>query len=189
MATRNPIQRVRAVVALVFLLGAASASAVPLVDPWTISGPGTTSSTQTAFNEWALDYSLNGAGFNDVTWTVSGGPVSTDGDYTFDWNYSGFHAFFAVTAFLISSDGTTLVDVGPQNCCTAPSGGFNYNGSYTFAGVSAGDLIGFTLGGSNFDSNNVLSGTLTLTQDVPAPAPLALIGLGLLALARARARS
>lgn len=166
--------------AIFALIWSAAAQAVPIVDPWTISGPGTTSATGGG-GTWDLSYHLNPAGFSTVQWVVTGGPVTDDGDYALDWIYSGFHAFFQVEAFLTTSTGTTLVNVGPANCCAPPSGGFSYAGSYTFAGVSAGDTIGFIMGGENFDSNNVLQGNLHLVQtNVPAPAGLMLMLLGLL---------
>jgi hypothetical protein len=112
------------------------------------------------------------------------------GDYRFDWDYSGFHAFFQVTAFLSAFDpgGTTpIYSAGPVNCCASPSNGFNESGTYTFLGLSAGDTFGFTMGGSNFDSDNRLIGTLDLTQ-VPEPASVLLLGLGYGALAAQRRR-
>jgi hypothetical protein len=77
---------------------------------WTISGPGTTNGQQLAANEWQLDYTFEPAGFSTQTWTVQA-IAPADGDYTFDWDYNGFHAFFEVTAFLnivISNKNETL---------------------------------------------------------------------------------
>ncbi len=55
-----------------------------------------------------------------------------------------------------------LVQVGPVDCCgAAPSGGFTYTGTTTFA-VQAGDTYGFTFGGSNCDSEPQFNGTLTV---------------------------
>ena len=48
--------------------------------------------------------------------------------------------------------------------------------------------FGFDIGGDNFDSNNVLRGTLNLTQ-VPEPGALALIGFGLAVIGLARRRA
>ncbi len=149
---------------------------------WTISGPGTTNGQQLAANEWQLDYTFEPAGFSTQTWTVQA-IAPADGDYTFDWDYNGFHAFFEVTAFLNTfNPGTTLYSAGPQNCCTTPSAGFDQSGRFTFSNISAGGTFGFTMGGSNFDSSNILQGTLTLNQvTVPEPSSiLSLLALGTL---------
>lgn len=132
---------------------------------WTISGPGTTNTQQVNPGEYSLTYDRPGtAGFSRNTWTVST-VADADGDYTFDWNYIGFHSFFQVRAFLNTfNPNTTLYSAGPVNCCTYPSGGFNESGSFTFSNISAGETFGFTLGGSHFDGTLALSGNLRLKQ-------------------------
>jgi hypothetical protein len=70
-----------------------------------------------------------------------------------------------LNAFVTSGGSTTtlpLVNAGPVNCCTAPSGGFSYSGTTTLT-VQPGDSYGFTMSGSNGDSNGHLDGTLAIT--------------------------
>ena len=92
-----------------------------------------------------------------------------------------------MTAFLTTADGATLYMAGPENCCTPPSGSFNESGVYRFLNVYLGDTIGFQMGGSNFDINNILNGSLNLVQ-IPEPASAALLGLGLLSIGAIRRR-
>ncbi|MDO9092801.1 MAG: hypothetical protein Q8R98_08110 [Rubrivivax sp.] len=168
----------RTALAAAAFLVAGAVQAAPVV--WAITGPGTTSALQAGVTA-TLSYNHSPA--STGTWQVRGTAVEA-GDYSFDWNYSGFHAFFRVTAFLGSTDGDTLVNAGPESCCTEPSAGFNYSGSYTFTGLTAGEVFGFNLGGSHSDSDRRLIGSLLLTQTsmVSAPGTLALAGLALLAL-------
>lgn len=170
-------------VLLTLLCVAQVANAEPI---WTISGPGTTGVSQNGLVTEGT-YSLNPAGYSIQSWELKT-TAPTAGDYEFDWDYDGFHAYFAVTAFLDAFDdsGTTsLYAGGPQNCCTTPSAGFAEAGTFTFTGIDAGETFGFRFGGSNYDSTNLLQGTLQITQItqiVPEPPSIALwslLGLGL----------
>jgi hypothetical protein len=104
-------------------------------------------------------------GVPESTWTFSDNAATT-GTLTFNWQYTGFHAFYEVTALLqvfSGSNTVTLYSAGPVDCCSSPSGGFNVQGAATIA-VTAGQPFGFTVGGSNFDGNSVLNGTLYITN-------------------------
>src|SRR3954468_11555518 len=65
---------------------------------------------------------------------------------------------------------TTLRSAGPVNCCSAPSGGFDYTGTAAF-NLQAGDVYGFHMSGSNADSDRRLIGTLSLSAPVSATNP------------------
>ena len=113
-------------------------------------------------------YFHNPAGFSMETWTFSR-VANNPGTVHLEWTYTGFHAYFQVrvglTAFVAGSlpSTQTLVNDGPVNCCTPPSGGFTYTGTVDLE-VGAGDIYGFQMSGQNGDSNNTLSGTLTVVQ-------------------------
>lgn len=124
---------------------------------WTLSGPGTTSVDGSAESP-TFRYNLNGSA---GTWTATATALES-GTLHYDYNYSGLHAFFRVRAFLRTlNPDATLVDAGPQNCCAAPSNGFSYSGTEIFV-VEAGDVIGFTFGGSHSDSSTILRGLLDI---------------------------
>lgn len=159
--------RLGAAVALLAVL----VSEAALADTWTGSGPGDVKFTVTGTK---FSYDLNPAGFDPQTWTYSA-TAEGAGKQTLLYDYEGFHAFFAVTVFLrayVTRDGQTtyydLVQEGPQNCCTSPSAGFSYSGGVTLL-LQAGDEYGFEMGGSNFDANNILRGSLTISEPFSIP--------------------
>ena len=146
----------------------------PTRSAWSGSGPGTINVVSDGISANPLfTYSLNPVGNPPTrTWDFTTVANST-GALTLDYDYSGLHAWFQVTAFLkaIVNGATvaTLVNDGPVNCCTPPSNGFTYTGSFTF-NVIAGDTYGFQFGGSNGDSNNFLQGTLEVLLPPIVPA-------------------
>jgi hypothetical protein len=159
---------------LLLATGAPQASAASPT-AWTGSGPGTISvgndgTTGLAQFTYHIQPSCCGSG----TWTFST-VANTTGPVDLNWTDAGFYAFFQVRASLhafVTHNGnttsTTVLDVGPANCCDGPpSGGFTYTGT-TKLTVAAGDTYGFTISGSNGDSNGTIQGTLTVgvVQDV-----------------------
>jgi subtilisin family serine protease len=135
--------------------------------PWSGTGTATTTVTSDGTTGNAvLDYSTNGYSGN---WTFNN-TAKSDRKQPITWRYKGYHAWFqvrvAIEQFVIRN-GTeivkqTLQSAGPVNCCAAPSGGFDYTGTATFD-LQPGDVYGFRMSGSNFDSDHRLIGTLTLT--------------------------
>lgn len=157
---------------------------------WTGSGNGSLTVDGDITGGASLAYNLPSANFSAQTWSFLT-TATQAGTYTYDWTYSGNHAWFAVTAFLNSvtnGNSTSLVNAGPANCCSSPSNGFSYSGTTTF-NVAAGDVYGFNFGGNNSDSNNFLTGTLSIAA-VPEPSTYAMLlaGLGMLGFAARRKR-
>ena len=180
LSSSSAARRLAAVTAacLLALSGAAQADIVTW-SSWT--GIGTLTSSQAGKVATFTETSAN-TPFGTHFWTATA-TVVDGGDYSFDYNFSGFFAFFNVTAGIdaLDNSGTTsILAAGPASCgaCNPPSGGFNYSGNYTFTGLAAGETIRIRTYGSNFDSNRAMNSTLTLTQ-VPEPMSLALVGLAL----------
>lgn len=148
--------------------------------PWSGNGTGTTNvisdgtSSPAEFNYSYSNPCHCGASGN---WTFS---TTSDisGSVDLAWTYTGFNAYYEVTAHLSAfvthlgvTTTTSLVSAGPTNCCSTPSNGFSYSGNATL-NVTAGDTYGFTMAGSNYDSNSTLNGTLTITDtETPVAAP------------------
>ncbi|MDA0171325.1 S8 family peptidase [Solirubrobacter taibaiensis] len=136
--------------------------------PW--AGTGTATTTVTAdgtSGNAVLNYSVVGSSGN---WTFSNTAKSAR-TQAIKYRYNGFHAWFqvrvAIERFVIRNGveiaKQTLNSAGPVNCCSAPSGGFDYSGTATFD-LQPGDVYGFRMSGSHFDSDRRLIGTLTLTS-------------------------
>lgn len=87
---------------------------------WQSAGPGTKTITPASgpTPDITFHYEINygGGGAPLTTWTFSNSAAES-GMVTFNWNYSGFHAFFQTQAFLrVFADGpsgTTTIDLVP----------------------------------------------------------------------------
>ena len=145
---------------------------------WSKAGPGNTSITAASGPATGVtfhyDYYPSYVPSSTETWTFS--TVATaDGPASFDWAYSGFHAWFQVRvglqAFADGPDGrvtTPLVSAGPASCCSGPpSGGFSYSGAATLT-VHSNYAFGLIATGSNGDSNHTMRGDITLTNQAPS---------------------
>jgi hypothetical protein len=148
------------------LLSAGSASAAAWPDgPWSGAGTGTTMVTADGTtSDPVFDYSVNG---RSGSWTFSN-TAKTARVQPITWRYKGYHAWNQVTVkieqFVIHAGqeyAKTLRGAGPVDCCAAPSGGFDYTYTTKF-NLRAGDVYGFRMSGSNFDSDQRLIGTLSL---------------------------
>jgi hypothetical protein len=153
--------------AAVLLATARPAAAAKLDAPW--AGGGTATAKVVADGAAAdprFEYSASRSG----SWTFSAVAGSTRA-VPVKWAYTGFHAWFQVRVSLerfVSRGGVdvvneTLANAGPVNCCSAPSGGFTYGGTSTF-NLQKGDVYGFRMAGSNFDSDPRVFGSLTLSE-------------------------
>lgn len=155
----------------------------PVDHPWTGSGSGTTTVVSDGSAGPAVfQYHVFGSPFSGASgaWSFSTTASATQ-TVNLTYDYTGFNAFFEVTVGLeafvthgATTTTTSLVNAGPVDCCTPPSGGFAYSGLVALS-VQAGDTYGFKLQGSNFDSNATLQGTLTVdnpcTQTVTGTVP------------------
>jgi hypothetical protein len=148
------------------LLSAGSASAASWPDgPWSYGGNGAVTATSNgATSDPVINYSYNA---RSGSWNVSN-KAKTARREVINWHYKGYHAWYQVTVKIeqyVIRNGqqtvTPLRSAGPVNCCAAPSGGFDYTGWAAFD-LQPGDVYGFRMYGSNQDSDQRLTGTLTL---------------------------
>jgi len=156
-------------IATILLLGSIS-FAIPPVDAvqiWTASGTGTVTVTDPDIDDdGEAQYTYFNRGFSGSSTFQT--IATTTGTETIDWNLRFFHAFFNVRLNFNGFDPTgviPIINAGPQNCCTFPSGGGVVAGQITFNTV-AGQPYGFTITGSNFDRDNRVLGTLTINKIV-----------------------
>ncbi|MDA0169456.1 S8 family peptidase [Solirubrobacter taibaiensis] len=135
--------------------------------PWAGSGTATTTVNSDAAGNATLNYSVAGS---SGSWTLSN-TAKTARKLPVKYRYNGYHAWFQVRVAIEQFVTRNNVDVtkqvlhsaGPVNCCAAPSGGFDYSGTATFD-LQPGDVYGFRMSGSHFDSDRRLLGTLTVSN-------------------------
>src|SRR4051812_21290884 len=152
--------------AVAFVLLTARPASAAIDMPWSATGTGSVFVHDANPHLW-LTYSAGPS--RSGSWNFSA-VAATSRPLTLKWSYDGTHAWYQVSVSLeryvkrggIEIASERLVDDGPVNCCAAPSGNFLYRGETTFV-LQQGDVYGFRMTGSNFDSNPWLEGTLVLT--------------------------
>jgi hypothetical protein len=157
------------------LFPSAQASAATFDTPWTGAGstPTTVVSNGTTVDP-RVDYNAPGASSGNWSMSVVAGSTRP---VTLAWEASGFYSWFMVKVRFerfIRRGGIdvlreTLVQEGPTSCCSAPSGGFNYQGITTLD-VKSGDVYGFQVIGSHSTGAPTMSGFLSVhVPDYSAP--------------------
>ncbi|MGD7651652.1 MAG: choice-of-anchor Q domain-containing protein [Verrucomicrobiales bacterium] len=87
--------------------------------------------------------------------------AAQSGTVRFDYDYSGFHAYYlAYAEFEVLVNGEVVLDIVDHE---SVSGSFEFTGSRSFT-VNAGDVFAFRVGGQHGDSNGNLNGTLSLSN-------------------------
>lgn len=133
---------------------------------WQLSGPGTLSVTPssgpTSNLSFNYDYRNYAPNYIWYTWNFTNTAVATE-TYDFDWHYSYMHCWFQAKARLyVFADGPsghtqyTLYD-------GSGSGTTNMTGSGSIQ-VNQGYTWGFIVQGYNYDSSQILKGTVTITS-------------------------
>lgn len=138
-----------------------------VMENWTNSGisegtssidPASGSTANASFSYNVPDGScFTGRSFRTVIFEV---PVPTSGTVTFDWVYTGFHAWHQATVFFrVFSGAKEILEVNNQSV----SGNFSFSGSTSITAYG-GETLGFQIGGKNYDTDCTLLGTLTVTN-------------------------
>lgn len=134
------------------------------VTNWSKSGiTGGTTEVRGWAEELTMSYDVNlgvpGRGVPRRTATYQVVAPAT-GTVRFDWEYTGFHAYFRAFATLrVLSGSSTNVLV---NNASAGGHSFTFRGSSSIA-VAQGQPLRFEVGGENYDSNSRLRGSLRIT--------------------------
>ena len=152
------------------------------IGTFTGSGPGTYSVSSTE-DTVDLIYAIDStAVYRGVSWTFTAVATTTE---TLDLNFlsTGNNAYYEAQSTL-----DVFTPAGATQLYSAYTGG-----GYSFSGpvvlnLVAGEDYGFTVSGSNYDSEDFVHGEIMLTQSgdtvspsiTPEPSTLALLGTGLL---------
>jgi hypothetical protein len=144
--------------------------AAPLVNDnaWTAAGPGTFSVTP-ATGSVALHYDVaHPYDYSPKTFTFTT-TAAHSGTYHFTWGYTGLHSWFQAYAQLVAfangPSGEQVVTLQPN---TSVYDNFSFSGSGTLQ-VYAGYTWGVRATGVNYDSSQILTGTVTLSDPVIIP--------------------
>ena len=135
----------------------------------------TPSSGSTASAEFGYDVFLGnpswGVGYRTATFSTT---AANTGSISFDWEYSFYHAWFDVYADLyVFADGPSgMTVIQPVDFYSeGNTGPQTFTGSSTIW-VESGYSFGFIVGGSNFDSDSHIQGTLTISNFIVPAMPV-----------------
>lgn len=111
---------------------------------------------------YSYDVNLGGGGVPFRTSTIQ---HANDAALTisFDYTYTGFHAFFQAFARLEAFANTGMVQTVVTIVNQSVSGNFSFSGTASIT-LTPGQTWGVRVGGSNFDANSRLMGTLTISR-------------------------
>lgn len=115
--------------------------------------------------QFSYKVTLGGGGVTE-RWATFQTTAGGTGVVTFDYRYDFYHAWFRVTAGFVVFAGA---EVGQQKLSVIDFTQAGTTGPRSFSGsvairVEAGKPFGFRIGGSNYDSDSRLEGTLTVSN-------------------------